>query len=52
MKDKIIYQIENLSREIEIKNVNDKVKVNINREVMNSEQFKELFKIKQKTFFL
>lgn len=52
MKDKIIYQVENLSREIEIKNVKDKVKVNINREVMNSEQFKELFgKIKQKTFY-
>lgn len=52
MTDKITFQIENLAREIEIKNVENKIKVNIVKEVIESEEFKKLFnKIKQKTFY-
>lgn len=52
MKYKIMFQIENLSREIEIKNANDRVQVKRNKKVFLSDDFKALFKkIDQKTFY-
>lgn len=47
---KVIEVIEKLSREIPIKDVHEKVKVNLNKEVYLSEEFTSLWnKIKQKT---
>lgn len=49
---KVIKRIDNLSREIEIKDIHKKVPVKLNKEVELSEEFKELWdKIKQKTVY-
>ena len=49
---KIENRIKSLSREIEIKDANNKVKVSLNKEVYLSDAFKEAFKkIQQKTFY-
>lgn len=49
---KIENRIKSLSREIEIKDANNKVKVSLNKEVYLSDTFKEAFKkIQQKTFY-
>ena len=51
-KERIIAQIKHLSREIEIKNVKEKVEVKLNKEVYLSENFKVLWdKIKYKTLY-
>ena len=51
-KEKIIAEIKHLSREIEIKNVKEKVEVKLNKEVYLSENFKVLWdKIKHKTLY-
>lgn len=51
-KDKIINTIQQLSKEIEIKNKNEKVKVSRNNKVINSEIFNSIWnKIKQKTIY-
>jgi len=51
-REKIINQITTLSKEIEIKDANDKVKVSINKRVYVSPAFKEVWnKINQKTFY-
>lgn len=49
---KVIKRIDNLSREIEIKDIHKKVPVKLNKEVELSDEFKELWdKIKQKTVY-
>lgn len=46
---KVIKRIDNLSREIDIKNLNEKIPVKINKEIQLSPEFEELWnKIKQK----
>ena len=51
--DKVIKRIDNLSREIEIKNAFEKVEVKINKEVQLSPEFIELWnKIKHKTKYV
>lgn len=51
-KDKIIDIVKQLSKEIEIKNKNEKVKVSRNNKVINSEIFNTMWnKIKQKTIY-
>ena len=51
-KDKIIDTVKQLSKEIEIKNKNEKVKVSRNNKVINSEIFNTMWnKIKQKTIY-
>ncbi|MGI6767943.1 MAG: DEAD/DEAH box helicase family protein [Bacilli bacterium] len=51
-KDKIILTVKKLSREIEIKNANDKVKVNINKKVFLSDTFKNIWnRISRKTLY-
>ncbi len=51
-KDKIIDTVKQLSKEIEIKNKNEKVKVSRNNKVINSEIFNAMWnKIKQKTIY-
>lgn len=50
--NKVMRRIDNLSRNIEIKDASTKVAVKINKEVELSEEFKELWnKIKQKTVY-
>lgn len=50
---KVIKRIDNLSREIDIKNLNEKIPVKINKEIQLSPEFEELWnKIKQKTILL
>lgn len=50
--NKVIDTIKRLSREIEIKNANEKVKVNINKKVYLSNTFKEMWnRIRQKTIY-
>lgn len=49
---KVIKRIDNLSREIDIKNLNEKIPVKINKEIQLSPEFEELWnKIKQKTIY-
>lgn len=51
-KEKIIDKIKQLSKEIEIKNKNEKIKVSRNNKVINSEFFNAMWnKIKQKTIY-
>lgn len=51
-KEKIIAEIKYLSREIEIKNVKEKIEIKLNKEVFLSENFKVLWdKIKHKTLY-
>lgn len=51
-KEKIISLLNDLSKEIEIKNKNEKVKVSRNNKVINSEIFNKMWnKIKQKTIY-
>jgi type III restriction enzyme len=50
--EKVISTIKKLSREIEIKNANEKVKVSINKKVYLSEAFKDMWnRIKRKTIY-
>ncbi|WP_288060030.1 DEAD/DEAH box helicase family protein [Thomasclavelia cocleata] len=49
---KVIKRIDNLSREIDIKNLNEKIPVKINKEIQLFPEFEELWnKIKQKTIY-
>jgi len=51
-QDKIIFTIKKLSREIEIKNANEKIKVSINKKVFLSDTFKDMWnRIKHKTLY-
>ena len=51
-KDKIIKMVKSLSKEIDIKNKNEKIKVSRNNKVINSEVFNTMWnKIKQKTIY-
>lgn len=51
-KDSIIAEIQSLSREIEIKNIREKVEVKLNKEIYLSDNFQKLWdKIKHKTFY-
>lgn len=51
-KDSIISEIQYLSKEIEIKNIREKVEIKLNKEVYLSESFQKLWdKIKHKTLY-
>lgn len=51
-QDKVITMIKKLSREIEIKNVNEKIKVSINKKIFLSDAFKDMWnRIKRKTLY-
>jgi len=51
-QDKIIFTIKKLSREIEIKDANAKVKVNINKKIFLSDAFKDMWnRIRRKTLY-
>lgn len=51
-KEKIISEIRYLSKEVEVKNIREKVEIKLNKEVYLSENFKSLWnKIKHKTIY-
>jgi type III restriction enzyme len=51
-QDKVFFTIKKLSREIEIRNANEKIKVNINKKVFLSDAFKDIWnRINRKTLY-